>query len=170
MNDYLPTQPGTQVRLDVELPRRTSRALWRHITRHAILRRQPGWGCAYCGLPPSIPASDLLQLAAQPAATRAGAAELANPATAWEVAYCLDDWGESQIVRAESEPEAAWLAALELADRGFSDRIGFVAVYPARVSCACGDPALFGFHSARECKEWPEGPGQPGYRWTAPPG
>lgn len=72
MNDYLPTQPGTQVRLDVELPRRTSRALWRHITRHAILRRQPGWGCAYCGLPPSIPASDLLQLAAQPAAARSG--------------------------------------------------------------------------------------------------
>ena len=49
----------------------------------------------------------------------------------WEVAYTLDGWGESIIVRAHTEAEAAWKAALEMADRGFRERVLFITVYSA---------------------------------------
>ena len=49
--------------------------------------------------------------------------------TAWEVAYQLDGWGESYLARTDTAEEAAWKAALELAYRGFGDRVQFVAVY-----------------------------------------
>jgi hypothetical protein len=49
--------------------------------------------------------------------------------TAWEVAYQLDGWGESYTARADTAGEAVWKAALDLADRGFGDRVQFVAVY-----------------------------------------
>jgi len=48
----------------------------------------------------------------------------------WQVAYTLDGWGEDQTVRSETAEHAAWQVALDMASRGFEDRIALIGVYP----------------------------------------
>ena len=48
----------------------------------------------------------------------------------WEITYTLDDWPARNSLRAASGEQAAWDTALDLADRGFGDRVKFTAVKP----------------------------------------
>lgn len=46
----------------------------------------------------------------------------------WTVAYRLDNWPETAHIRAGTSAEAAFKAALDLADRGFGERVEFTSV------------------------------------------
>ena len=54
------------------------------------------------------------------------------PGPRWDVAYTLDGCLEIYPLRAACAAEAAWKVALDLADRGFGDRVLFVSVEAVR--------------------------------------
>jgi hypothetical protein len=179
MNRFLPTEPGTQFQLMAAYPPRGPRAFGRHIIRHVILRRKPGWGCAYH---PSPGPTQFVQLAAQPAAARAGAAEISRlydrsaPGEV-EISHLHDrsakDLGqlatdlstlEDWLRRGCNEDMAdvvhdAWALVEDLYDDRTSTDAG--------LGCACGDQTTFGAHTVQECCIWPNGLARNGMRIKA---
>lgn len=46
----------------------------------------------------------------------------------WDVTYTLDDVEEHWRTRAETAEQAAWFAALDLAERGFGSRVELIKI------------------------------------------
>lgn len=57
----------------------------------------------------------------------------------WDVVYTLDDWPEVTTTRARNAAQAAFNVALELADRGFGDRVRFTEAREHVSTANCDD-------------------------------